>query len=622
MHHGIHRAVAPLALLAALLSGAPAAAQDAPSVTAPAGFKVDLVYTAPKEEGSWVSMTFDPKGRILVSPEKGKLRRVTLPQTDQAAKSEELPAAVGDAQGLCWAFDSLYVNGAGPDGPGLYRLKARDAESFEDAVLLKKWSSAGEQGSHAVVAGPDQKLYLVNGGRVKVPEGLSPKSPYRDYREDQLLPRLEDPKGPAAGIQVPGGHILRTDAEGKEWELWCGGLYNPYDLAFNADGEPFTVDADTEAELGTPWYVPAQVFHVVSGGEYGWRPGSSPWPSCYHDRLPAAADAGRAAPTGLAFGDKARFPAKYRRAFFVGDWAGGRILAVHLQAKGATYAGTVEPFITGKPLPVTDIEIGLDGAMYFITGGRGAESRLYRVTGTGAPGAPPPNDPDAAAARRQRRELEKCHSQQDRKFVQTLWPELSHECRFMRFAARVGLERQELRHWAAEGGREIKEQSACNTMLALARVGGPGIKESLLKSLQRHPWGTIETDEFRTAFVRTYAVLFCRLGPAPEDMIPFIKQRFEEIYPDAQNESLNRELCRMLVYLKVPEGVEKTIALLPRLKTPEDEMYYISCLRVMKEGWTPDRRQTWRAWFDKTAGYKGGASFAAYLAALRSEGPK
>jgi hypothetical protein len=71
----------------------------------------------------------------------------------------------------------------------------------------------------------------------------------------------------------------------------------------------------------------------------------------------------------------------------------------------------------------------------------------------------------------------------------------------------------------------------------------------------------------------------------------------------------------------VPEGVEKTISLFPQLKTQEEELHYISCLRGMKEGWTPGGRRAWLAWFDKAAGYKGGSSFAATLAAIRAEGP-
>ena len=621
MHHGLHRAIALAAALAALPRVAPAGAQDAPAATAPEGFKVESLYAAPKEEGSWISMTFDPRGRIIVSPEKGNLRRLTLPQGGQPAKSEALPAAPADAQGLCWAFDSLYVNGRGPGGPGLYRLSSKDGEQFEEATLLRKWEGEGEQGFHAVVAGPDKKLYLVNGCRVKPGEGLSPRSPYRDALEDLLLPRLEDPNGPAAGCKAPGGHVLRTDAEGKEWELWCGGLYNPCDLAFNADGEAFTVDGDMEADLGTPWYAPAQVFHAVSGGEYGWRSGSGKWPPYYHDRLPAAAEAGRCAPTGLAFGTASRFPAKYRRTLFAGDRANGRILAVLFKNRLSTYEGTVEPFVTGKSLSVTDLEIGPDGAMYFITGGRGAESRLWRVTWAGPPGdeAPPARDPPSAAARRLRRQMEKFHSEVDRKHIQTLWPHLSHEDRFVRFAARVALEHQELKHWAREATLELKEQSAFNSFLALARVGGNPQKEEVLQAMQRYPWGQIETEEFRLACMRTYGVLFCRTGPPPEDMTPFLVQRFEGIYPDAESAAMNRELCRIVAYLKVPAVVEKTLGLIKQARTQEDELHYAFLLRSQKEGWTMDQRKAYFAWFDRAAGFKGGPGLAGYVAAARAE---
>ena len=43
------------------------------------GFKVDLLYSVPRDkEGSWVSMAADPKGRLFVSDQHGKLYRVTV----------------------------------------------------------------------------------------------------------------------------------------------------------------------------------------------------------------------------------------------------------------------------------------------------------------------------------------------------------------------------------------------------------------------------------------------------------------------------------------------------------------------------------------------------------------
>ena len=42
-----------------------------------------------------------------------------------------------------------------------------------------------------------------------------------------------------------------------------------------------------EWDLGTPWYRPTRINHVVSGSDYGWRSGSGKWPEYYEDSLPA-----------------------------------------------------------------------------------------------------------------------------------------------------------------------------------------------------------------------------------------------------------------------------------------------------------------------------------------------
>src|SRR3569623_218347 len=74
------------------------------------------------------------------------------------------------------------------------------------------------------------------------------------------------------------------------------------------------------------------------------------------------------------------FPAPYREAMFALDWAYGRVLAVHLAPRGAGYRASLELFMQGKPLNVTDVATGPDGAMWLITGGRKTRSALYRVT--------------------------------------------------------------------------------------------------------------------------------------------------------------------------------------------------------------------------------------------------
>ena len=196
------------------------------------------------------------------------------------------------------------------------------------------------------------------------------------------MPRI--PTGFMDDSLAPQGWIARTDPDGKEWELIAAGMRNPFDIAFNRDGELFTYDADMEWDIGEPWYRPTRVNHVISGAEFGFRNGSGKWPAYYIDSFGAVADIGPGSPTGITFGYGAKFPEKYHEALFISDWSFGKLRAVHLRPEGASYTAEVEEFISGQPLPVTDVVINPnDGAMYLAVGGRGAQSALYRVTYSG-----------------------------------------------------------------------------------------------------------------------------------------------------------------------------------------------------------------------------------------------
>ena len=54
------------------------------------GFKVELLYSVPKDvQGSWVSMCVDPKGRLIVSDQYGSLYRVTPPAVGDEGRRED-----------------------------------------------------------------------------------------------------------------------------------------------------------------------------------------------------------------------------------------------------------------------------------------------------------------------------------------------------------------------------------------------------------------------------------------------------------------------------------------------------------------------------------------------------
>ena len=65
---------------AAPAAGLGASATPVASLKVAKDFKVELLYTVPKDvEGSWVAMCVDPKGRLIVSDQYGKLYRLTTP---------------------------------------------------------------------------------------------------------------------------------------------------------------------------------------------------------------------------------------------------------------------------------------------------------------------------------------------------------------------------------------------------------------------------------------------------------------------------------------------------------------------------------------------------------------
>ncbi len=101
----------------------------------------------------------------------------------------------------------------------------------------------------------------------------------------------------------------------------------------------------------------------------------------------------------MVFYDHTVYPDKYRGALFLCDWSEGRILTARLNPEGASYQTNVEVFLKGEPLNVTDIEVGPDGHLYFVTGGRGTQGGLYRIAWAAAkPQTPPASTVRAAAA--------------------------------------------------------------------------------------------------------------------------------------------------------------------------------------------------------------------------------
>jgi hypothetical protein len=433
-----------------------------------------------------------------------------------------------------------------------------------------------------------------------------------------------DPNGHAREVLAPGGYVVRTDPEGKTWELICGGFRNAYDLDFNPDGEMFTFDADMEWDVGCAWYRPNRINHCVSGGEYGWRSGSGKWPVHYPDSLPSNLDVGLSSPTGVKFGTDSHFPPRYQKAFFAFDWAYGKIFAVHLNPVGASYEGSFETFLSGRPLSVVDLEFGPDGAMYFIIGGWRTQSGLYRVSYTGPvkPEAPPSASEQAAlksAAHQRaiRHKLESFHGIKDPKAIDIVWPYLDSPDRWLRFAARVALEFQEIALWRDRALRETRPQAALSALLALARKGDSVCQEDLLESLHRLTTQPLTAPQGLEA-LRVLQLAFIRMKQPDPAMADSVAQVLLQFFP-GDNEVLNRELCRLLVYLQAPQVIAPALERMEQAPTQEDQMHYAFCLSHLKSGWNLDQRRRYLSWLQRAQrDYSGGNSFEKYLVLIRN----
>ncbi|NNE91690.1 MAG: DUF1080 domain-containing protein [Verrucomicrobiales bacterium] len=629
--------------------GAPAADQ----ITAADGFKVDLLYTVPRDEqGSWVSLTKDPKGRFYASDQGGKgLYRITVSGAKTDVEKIDVDGLSG-AQGLEWAFGGLYFH---KNGGHLHKLTDTNDDDILDKVeVLPSDTGGGEHGNHAVILTEDEKaLYVIGGNHAALPpEDSIARNRIQSWDEDLLLPRQWDARGHARGRLAPGGWVTRFDPEKKTHELVSIGYRNQYDIALNSRGDLFTYDADMEWDLGMPWYRPTRINLVVSGSDYGWRSGSGKWPSYYEDSLPPVVDIGPGCPTGVVTGVGTRFPIRYQDAIFALDWTFGTIYAIHLEVDGAGYTGKAEPWVYGSPLPVTDAEIGDDGNFYFLIGGRNTQSAMYRVSYIGnestdsAGENAEPEPRKLRIPRATRLALETYHGIDHPHAITNCWHNLSNEDRWIRNAARVAIESQPVERWAEKVITETNPQAKITGAVALARMGNPekhraGLTEALLgldpSSL---------TDDQKLGLLRAYALTFTRLGkPTRKERLQII-DRLDPLLP-SENADVNTELIRVLVYLEAPNVVPKamklitdrgetevpdwtelasrnsryggTILKLLENHPPSREINYAFLLRNMRRGWTVDLRREYFEFLNEAAKYAGGASYPGFLANIRAE---
>lgn len=579
--------------------------------SAPDGFVVEHLRHAAEDEGSWVCMDIDERGRLVVAPERGHLLRMTVSGTD--VEVERLETPVQRAQGLLHVDGVLYCNVNAPlaEGGGLHRLRDLDGDgSFEDHRQLSAWDWGGEHGGHAIRLGPDGMLYILQGNHVRPPESLADASPLRNWDEDVLVERLWDPRGHAVGRMSPAGHVLRTDLEGSRWELVAGGLRNAYDMDFDEDGELFAYDADMEWDVGTAWYRLPRVVHLVSGGETGWRSGSAKWSDAWPDANPAVAETGVGSPTGVCFATGSSFPEPWRSTLLLGDWSYGRILACRLEENGAGYTGVIEPFITGKPFNITDMAFGPDGHLYCITGGRGTASDLYRVRWNGERSDVRSDEPSQHRLRAHRRALEAMHRVPAPESLERIWNSMGDDDRSIRFAARVALERIDRDDWADRALAETDPPTSRSALLALARVGTDAHRSRVLARVTEEL--PASAGQQRIDLLRITMVALARGGRDDR-----IGDAVAAGYPDLDADfETDRLASTILAHLEHEVFIDRTLDRLDETTEPGQQMQFALVLRLAADRFDEEQTNRFGDWVDRARRYEGGLSIQGFVEAI------
>ena len=457
------------------LKHSPPRVVPAAGIKAPQGFRVELLYSVPRAtQGSWVNMTVDPKGRLIVSDQYGKplprhaaRRSAARPRTINV---EPIDVPIGEAHGLALGVrQPLRRRQPGPKyESGLYRVRDTNGDDRLDKVELlasdrrRRRARAARRCARArrpvALRRGRQRHASARALRLAGPSGLGRGQPaaracidgrrLHDRRESPR--RLHLPRQPRR--QELGAGLRSASATRSTWPSTATASCSPTTPTWSG----------TSTRRGT---APRASVTSPAASEFGYRNGAGKWPAYTIDSLPPWSTSARARPRASSSATARSSRRSTSKPLFLCDWSYGKLYALHLKPEGATYTGELEEFVAGTPLALDRRRHQPERRGDVLRGRRaehavGPVPRDLRRRRTDGRGRAPPEASRRPRPVALRHKLEAFHGRTDPKAVDAAWPYLGHADRFIRWAARVAIEVQDPAIWRERALAESSSPAA------------------------------------------------------------------------------------------------------------------------------------------------------------------
>lgn len=256
-------------------SGPEAARQQLSALHAAEGLEISLFASEPMVVNP-PNMDIDARGRIWVTEganyrtwqKWGKLRpggdRIMILEDtdgDGIADKEKVfyqGEDVNAALGICKLGNKVYVSRA----PNILVFTDENGDDIPDKKEILFTGSSGvdhDHGIHAMVFGPDGKLYFNMGNearQLRLPNGTTNGTPIIDRNGNQVTAKIRP---------YTQGMIFRCNPDGSDFEVLAHNFRNNYELAVDSFGGMWQSDNDDDGNKGV------RINFIIDWGNYGYR---------------------------------------------------------------------------------------------------------------------------------------------------------------------------------------------------------------------------------------------------------------------------------------------------------------------------------------------------------------